>query len=312
MLKSTQKKLKQLTSHAARVFVAIWVIYGAFLQNTGNLSEEWILETGFRLDAHSDYGTFALPRISFLNKASDQLTLRLGGGLGYKIPTVFSEDAERLQFQNILPLDTESLEAERSIGGNLDINYRLPLSDEMGLTSNILFFYTRINDPLLLTPVGSFFEYLQPEGFVDTRGVEVNLKWSYKDLKLFVGYTHANVERHYGGTVTDFPLVAKHRLNNVLMYEKHGEFWIGLEAYYYSPQQLSDGSEGKAYWITGLMTEKKLSESISAFLNFENFLDTRQTGFDTIFTGSIDNPDFRDIYAPVDGFVINGGLKITL
>lgn len=31
MLKSTQKKLKQLTSHAARVFAVIWVIYGAYL-----------------------------------------------------------------------------------------------------------------------------------------------------------------------------------------------------------------------------------------------------------------------------------------
>ena len=34
--------------------------------------------------------------------------------------------------------------------------------------------------------------------------------------------------------------------------------------------------------------------------------------FDTIYTGSITNPTFRDIYAPVDGFVVNGGLKIKL
>ena len=57
------------------------------------------------------------------------------------------------------------------------------------------------------------------------------------------------------------------------------------------------------------MTEKKLGKHFSVFLNFENFLDTRQTAFDTIFTGSIDNPQFRDIYAPVDGFVVNGGFK---
>ena len=60
------------------------------------------------------------------------------------------------------------------------------------------------------------------------------------------------------------------------------------------------------------MTEKTIGEYFSVFLNFENFLDTRQTAFDTIYTGSIDDPEFRDIYAPVDGFVINGGLKIKL
>ncbi len=285
--------------------------FGMFAQNTTPLNSLFTLETGFRLDIHNEYGLFPLPRISLLAEPSEQLTFRLGGGLGYKTPTVFTEDAERIQFRNILPLDTNNLEEERSTGANFDINYRFPITRELILSSNVLFFYTRIDDPLVLTPSGSNFEYTQPNGFVDTKGVEVNLKWSYKDLKLFVGYTHANVQQHYNGQVTQFPLVAEHRLNNVLMYEKHGDFWIGLEAYYFSPQKLGDGSTGESYWITGLMTEKKILEQLSVFLNFENFLDTRQTAFDTIYTGSIDDPQFRDIYAPVDGFVVNGGVKLS-
>ena len=43
---------------------------------------------------------------------------------------------------------------------------------------------------------------------------------------------------------------------------------------------------------------------------YENFTDRRQTRFDTIYTGSISNPDFRDIYAPLDGFVMNAGIKL--
>ncbi len=291
--------------------------FGVFGQNTYSIHELWTLETGLRLDIHSDYGAFTLPRFSVLYRPTTLLTLRVGGGLGYKTPTVFSEEAERLQFRNIRPINPDELHAERSLGGNLDINYRFLLSDELTLTANVLFFYTRIDDPLVLTgiptvnPVAEY-EYTQPEGFVDTRGTEINLKWRYRHLKLFVGYTFADVHQHYNGQVRDFPLVAKHRLNNVLMYERHGNFWIGLEAYYFSPQKLSDGSTGPSYWILGLMTEKKLNPTFSVFLNFENFLDTRQTAFDTIYTGSIDNPDFRDIYAPVDGFVINGGFKIRL
>ena len=53
---------------------------------------------------------------------------------------------------------------------------------------------------------------------------------------------------------------------------------------------------------------EKLWEKFSLYINFENFLDTRQTRFGSIYTGTIDNPVFKDIYAPLDGFVINGGI----
>ena len=196
------------------------------------------------------------------------------------------------------------------MGANFDINYRWSFSENLSLSTNTLFYYTYINDPLYLNRNGASYEYQQSTGYINTKGVEVNLKWSYKDLHLFTGYTLADVIQFQNGETSTFPLVAQHRLNNVLMYEKEDNFWIGLEAYYFSPQKLSDGSTGQAYWIVGLMTEKHVGERCSFFLNFENFLDTRQTAFDQIYTGSLSNPQFRDIYAPVDGFVVNGGIKI--
>jgi iron complex outermembrane receptor protein len=138
------------------------------------------------------------------------------------------------------------------------------------------------------------------------------MKWEYKDFKLFLGYTFSDVSQTIQQIKTPFPLVAKHRLNNVLMYEKHENFRFGLEAYYFSPQVLNDGATGQSYWIFGFMTEKNLGERFSVFLNFENFLDARQTRFDTIYSGTLADPVFRDIYAPVDGFVINGGFKLRL
>jgi iron complex outermembrane receptor protein len=86
---------------------------------------------------------------------------------------------------------------------------------------------------------------------------------------------------------------------------------IGAEAYYFSRQKLNDESTGKSYWTFGLMGEKSWRH-FSIFINFENFTDTRQTKFDTIYTGTITSPTFRDIYAPVEGFVANGGIKIRL
>jgi iron complex outermembrane receptor protein len=281
---------------------------GGFVQNTWSVTEAFTLETGLRGDYVAPFGVEWLPRISAMLKWHPQLTMRIGGGLGYKTPTVFNEEAERVQFQNILPINQDQLSNERSAGANLDINYRMQLG-ELGLSINQLFFYTKLYKPLILVNAGSMREFVNANGHLDTKGIETNLKFTLHDFKLFVGYTYADVNTHFNNSKAWLPLTARHRLNNVLMYEKEEKLKIGLEAYYFSRQRLSDGSNGKDYWIAGLMAEK-LWERFSVFVNFENFTDTRQTKFESIYTGSIMQPNFRDIYAPVDGFVINGGFKL--
>jgi outer membrane receptor for ferrienterochelin and colicins len=305
-------KFSQNKFDNAKVVDYNYTTIGAFFQNTWNATDKFLLETGFRGDYQNKYGFFALPRISALLKVNPKLSVRLGGGLGYKTPNVFTEDAERIQFRNVLPIDVSQTKAEHSVGGNFDINYKTPLNDKIFFSINTLLFYTQVKSPLILVPTpAGLFEFQQPDGFIDTKGVESNIKLKYSDFKLFIGYTFADVKQHYNGIETNFPLVAQHRLNNVLMYEIEEKLKVGLEAYYFSPQKLNDGTTGQDYWISGLMVEK-LWERFSVFINFENFLNTRQTRFDTIYTGSISNPKFRDIYAPVDGFVVNGGLKIKL
>lgn len=284
---------------------------GVFVQNTWIPSGSFSVETGLRGDYVKQYGFELLPRVAVMLKITPQLTARLGGGLGYKTPTVFNEESEKVHLQNILPINQPVSNNERSTGGNFDLNYRAEFG-EIGFTVNQLFFYTKLNKPLVLTiTAAGNNEFINATGFIDTRGMETNLRFTYKDFKLFVGYTFADVNSHFNNSKKSFPLTAKHRLNNVLMYEGEGKLKIGFEAYYFSPQKLTDGSQGKAYWINGLMAEQQL-ENFSIFINFENMFDTRQTKFDTIYIGTLNNPIFRDIYAPVDGFVVNGGIKINL
>lgn len=284
---------------------------GAFIQNTWTPTRVFSLETGLRGDYVKQYGFELLPRLSAMFKLSPKLTARIGGGLGYKTPTAFNEEAERIQFQNILPINENTTSNERSAGGNFDVNYRTRIGD-VGMAINQLFFYTRLNKPLVLTASGTNnYDFANANGYIDTKGTETNIRLTYGDFKLFLGYTYADVNTHFNNANNWYPLTAKHRLNNVLMYEKEGKLKIGAEAYYYSPQKLSDGATGKSYWTFGLMGEKSW-ERFSIFANLENITDTRQTKFDTIYTGSITNPTFRDIYAPVDGFVVNGGIKIRL
>ena len=288
------------------------VTYGVFIQNTLKASEWLSIESGLRGDYVEDYKLTLLPRISALFTINEKLSSRLGGGLGYKAPTIFTEDSERIQYQNVLPISSSLNKLETSYGGNFDINYKTALGDEMTFSINQLLFYTYLNNPLLLSqlPNGTY-QFINANGFIDTKGTETNIKITYDDFKLFLGYTYTDARVHQEGSYAQNPLTARHRLNNVLMYEVDDEWKIGLEAYYFSPQRLNDGLKGQDYWICGFMIEK-IWEGFSIYANFENFTDTRQTRFDSIYTGSVINPVFRDIYAPLDGFVVNAGIKIKL
>lgn len=284
---------------------------GAFVQNTWSPSRQFSLETGLRGDYVKQYGFELLPRVSAMLKISPKFTARLGGGLGYKTPTIFTEEAEKIQFQNILPINENTASNERSAGGNFDLNFRTRAGD-LGIAINQMFFYTQLNKPLVLQAAGtSNYEFVNANGHIHTKGTETNVRLTYGDFKLFLGYTYADVNTHYNNIKSWYPLTAKHRLNNVLMYEKEGKLKIGAEAYYFSTQKLNDGTIGKSYWTVGLMGEKTWKH-FSLFVNLENLTDTRQTKFDTIYTGTIANPTFRDIYAPVEGFVANGGIRIRL
>ena len=226
--------------------------------------------------------------------------------------SIFAEESERLQYRNVLPVDEGVNKLERSYGVNADINYKSKFAHgDVSFSINHLFFYTRITDPLLLQPDGGNYRFNTIAGHIDSRGMETNIKVGYSDFKLFLGYTFVKAYLHEGNIKTQNFLTPRHRLNSVLLYEVEEKWKVGLEAYYFDKQKLSDGTTGKSYWITGFMVEK-LWEKFSLYINFENFLDTRQTRFGNIYTGSISSPVFKDIYAPLDGFVVNGGIKLRL
>lgn len=286
--------------------------FGAFVQNIFKATEWFSLESGLRIDYNTPSthnklkGFFILPRVNALFKINEHFTSRIGGGLGYKMPSPFTEEAEEKGYQNILPIDINNTKAEQSYGFNADINFRTQL-DEVSLSINQLFFYTYLNNPLVLQ--GN--NFVNAIGYIDTKGTETNLKVGFEDFKLYVGYTFTDTKQHFNGRNLWQPLTAKHRLNATLIYEKENSFRTGIEGLYISKQRLSDGTTGKGYVLYGFLFEK-IWKHFNIYINAENFTDRRQTRWDTIYTGTITNPTFKDIYAPTDGIVINAGLKIKL
>jgi len=285
---------------------------GLFAQQVSKLSDRFSIESGFRLDKNNDYGWFALPRLSLFYKPNANFTYRLSGGLGYKTPTIFTEDTERFSFRGLNSFNLEDLDAERSYGGNFDINYRTAIGTDWTFSLNQLFFYTQLNDPLVLAenPADSFF-FENANGPVSSRGIESNMKLTYKDFKFFLNYALIDTRLEYENLNDQKPLTAKHNIGAVLVYEEEGKWRLGLEAYYTSQQLRNDLTETDDFWIVGFMALRKFRK-VSVYLNFENFTDTRQSRFEHINLGSSMTPELLDVWAPLEGIVVNGGVILEL
>lgn len=285
------------------------ITYGAFANNIYDISDNWILETGLRADYNTDFGFFPLPRVSLLYKNDSGFSSRIGGGLGYKIPDIFTEEAEFINFENVLGIDKSSLNAERSYGVNLDFNYQTRLFETVGFSINQLFYVTAINDALLLNSTDNgFFQFENATDEILSKGAETNIKFTYKDFRWFLNYALIDTKLNYLAGNPQKPLTAKHNAGSVLMYES--EKWrIGYETFYTGKQFLSNGTETTDFITMGFVAMRNFKWG-TTFVNFENFTDRRQSRFSPLVLPPHDNPEFSEIYAPTDGFIFSVGVII--
>lgn len=282
---------------------------GAFVQDTVDLTDKFSLEAGFRLDHTKDFGTFALPRISLLYRFSEHLTSRIGFGLGYKTPTMFTEEAERLLFRNVLPPD-ETLKAERSRGGTFDVNYRNSLDKNFSYSVNQMFFYTEISDPLILMQdADSVYRFRNAHARVISKGFETNARLGYGIAKLFIGYTFTDAKAGHLSGDRRVKLLPRHKVNSALVFEKHESFKAGAEFYYGSRQVLEDRSLSRSTAEVGLFGEKTFGR-FSFFVNAENLTDVRQGRYSAVVLPPHQNPSFAELYTHAEGRLFNGGVKI--
>ncbi|MBK9461188.1 MAG: TonB-dependent receptor [Sphingobacteriales bacterium] len=289
----------------------VQITSGVYMQDNWDISPKLLLEGGFRLDYAPNYGVFPLPRLSALYKFNNHLSSRLGGGLGYKLPTIFSEQTESITFKQVLPINN-TVQAEKSYGATFDVNYKNFIGNKFSYAINQLFFVTQLNKPLVLqSDAQNNLLYNNANQPIVSNGFETNLKLSYDFIKLFLGYTYTNAKATYLTGNQQIALLPKNKLNFSLIAEKHQNFKIGFEGFLGGEQLFSNGTVAKPYSEFGFFVEKTFGK-ISIYLNAENFTDTRQNRFMQVVSAPHTNPTFSEIYTHTEGRVFNGGVKIKL
>ena len=95
---------------------------------------------------------------------------------------------------------------------------------------------------------------------------------------------------------------------------REGEARVGLEAYYTGVQRLDVNpyrTESRPYVSVGLLAERRFG-AFRVFINAENITDVRQTRWDSLLrpTQGVDGRWTVDAWAPLDGRVFNGGVRV--
>jgi outer membrane receptor for ferrienterochelin and colicins len=282
---------------------------GAFAQATVNLPVNTILEAGLRADHHNHYGNFVLPRVALFHRFNSTWATRLGVGFGYKAPNPLAVQTVDYPIQDLQSLPP-GIQAEKSIGYNAEINYKKELGEESSLFINHAFFLTQINNPVIATE-----EAVGPVSFnnagshILTRGTDTYVKLQLNDWELYAGYTYTIAERKYLKDNQFMPLTPRNRFAFVVVYEIENAWRFGLEGSYTGTQYRDGDTKTPDYMFMALMLEKKFGKKVNLVLNCENLLDYRQSKHEALYTGTITDPTFKPLWAPIDGRVVNCSIR---
>ncbi|WP_440977532.1 TonB-dependent receptor plug domain-containing protein [Stenotrophomonas maltophilia] len=289
-----------------------YTVPAVFVQAEQTLLDDLILSGSARWDEHSAYGNHLSPRLSLLFRPRDW-TVRASLGKGFHAPTPFVEEIEAAGLSRLEPL--QGLRAETATTGAIDVGYA-----QGAWEANLSLFASNIDHAVRLvdstTMPGERVQLVNVQGMTRTRGSELLLRYRWQDVTVTGSYVYTDAREPgvEGVGRRTVALTPRHTAGLVAMWEQHGRGRVGLEAYYTGIQALDDNpwrQRSRPYVELGALGEIVLGK-VSLFLNLENLLNVRQSGYNPMLRPrrADDGQWTVDAWAPLEGFVVNGGMRV--
>jgi outer membrane receptor for ferrienterochelin and colicins len=174
-------------------------------------------------------------------------------------------------------------------------------------------FHSRVDDPVVLDRQRYLLANV-PAATTNT-GAELLASFLREPFGLTTTYTYVRAFEGAGSDRGPVPLTPRHSVGVFGVVEDENVGRVALEWYYTGRQRLEDNpfrNESPPYMLFGGMVERRLRH-VRLFLNAENLGNVRQTKWDPLIrpVPSIDGRWTVDAWAPLDGRVINGGVRLT-
>ena len=302
----------QLKSAAAPAANFSYLVPALFVQDEYSPAETLTLAASARVDVHSDYGTFASPRVSVLFRPRDEWSIRASVGSGFAAPTSIMDETEASSLATLVPMRT--LRAERAVSSSLDVKWM----DE-GWEINGSVFASEIRDPLTVRQASlpGRLELVNASGPRRAVGAELLLHYVTGALQVIGSSTYLDVsEVAEEGGRRQSELVPHVAAELAAIVEDEDRGRIGIEVSYTGRQVLLDNpyrDEGKAYVEINALAEVKFG-SAAVFFNALNLTNVRQTRFDPLLraTAAADGQRIVDVWAPLSGRLFNLGVRWEL
>lgn len=280
---------------------------GVFLQDDITVSSWLSLSASARVDFNNRYGTFLSPRLSALLRWRGW-TSRLSAGQGFFAPSPLTEETEAAGLSRLLI--PKPLLAERGRSASFD------LSRSLGpVTTTVTLFGSSVRNPIYVDR-STRYELVNLAKPTDNAGMEFLATLRKALFTATASYTYVRSREFVAGQRDDVPLTPRHSFGIVGMWEKEKAGRFGLECYYTGLQRLEQNpyrSESKPYVLFGFLAERRLGR-FRLFVNAENLTNVRQTRWNSLIRPArgVDGRWTVDAWAPLDGRVFNGGIRMRL
>jgi iron complex outermembrane receptor protein len=278
---------------------------GAFFQDDLDVANWLSLSLSARVDTHDEYGTFFSPRFSALLRRGGW-TGRLSVGSGFFASTPLTEETEAAGLTRLSIREPLSAERGRSI--SLDIGHT-----DGPLTTTLTLFASRIDDSILVERSTEYL-LLNADGGTTNAGAELLVTFRRAPFGLTGTYTYVQSRQTDGGVSEDVDLTPRHSVGLVAMVEREDVGRLGFEVYFTGEQRLEANpyrAMSEPYVVIGLLAERHFGR-FRIFVNGENLTGVRQTRWDPLLRPerSVDGRWTVDGWAPLEGRVINGGVRV--
>ena len=284
-------------------FAYAFTIPGVFVQDDIDVRRWLALSLSGRLDHHSEYGWFFSPRVSALFRSGDWST-RLSAGTGFFGSTPLTEETEAAGLAR-LTLDGP-LRVERGRSASVDVTRTL---GSIALTTTV--FQSRIANPVHVDRS----TYTLRNLLAPTTNLGMEFLGTFRQLPfaMTASYTYVQARELVHGVRDDVAQTPRHSFGLVGMAENE-DGRIGIEVYYTGRQRLEANPYrelSEPYVVLGVLAERRVGP-LRLFVNGENLTSVRQTRWDPILRPdrAADGRWTVDAWAPLDGRVINGGVRI--